>query len=175
MAPDSVICGIFSPLISMCSDRFVFSSSSTLSTPLISIFSSNIAILTSMTICVQQSPPLLLMAIFFCSLPLWHQLQRNAYELPLSNFFPCPATSLWMNLSDDKEITPIFWRRCSNASRGRGFVKISTICSLELIYSKMMFCSATRSRRKWYLIGMCLVLECITGFLMRLIALMLSQ
>ena len=37
-------------------------------------------------------------------------------------------------------------------------------CSFVPTYSILMFFSATYSSRKWYLIGMCFVLECITGF-----------
>ena len=46
---------------------------------------------------------------------------------------------------------------------------------LEGTYSNLTFFSSTCSRRKWCLIGMCLVLECITGFFEILMALLLSH
>ena len=73
------------------------------------------------------------------------------------------------------EITPSLWRRYSKASSGIGFVKMSSTCSFVPTYSTLMFFSPTYSRRKWYLIGMCLVLECITRFFNILMALVLSQ
>ena len=72
-------------------------------------------------------------------------------------------------------MTPIFLRIYSNASHGRGFVKISEIFSFALTYSNLILCLETCSWRKWYLIGICLVLECITRFFERLMALVLSQ
>ena len=62
-----------------------------------------------------------------------------------------------------------------NASLGRGLVNILATCSLEGTYSNLTFCSSTCSCRKWYLIGMCLVLECITGFFDILMAFVLSE
>ena len=73
------------------------------------------------------------------------------------------------------ETTPSFCLRYSNASLGRGLVNISATCSLEGTYSNLTFCSSTYSCRKWYLIGMCLVLECITRFFEILVALVLSH
>ena len=73
------------------------------------------------------------------------------------------------------EITPSLWRRYSKASHGSSFVEMSATCSFVPTYSTRMFFSATCSHRKWYLIGMCLVLECITGFFEILMALVLSQ
>lgn len=72
-------------------------------------------------------------------------------------------------------MTPIFWQIYSNASCGKGFLKISAIFFVVLMYSNLIFCSVTCSWRKWYLIGICLVLECITGFFEILMALVLSQ
>jgi hypothetical protein len=46
------------------------------------------------------------------------------------------------------EITPSLWRRYSKASRGSGFVNMSTTCSFVPTYSTLMFFSATCSRRK---------------------------
>ncbi len=73
------------------------------------------------------------------------------------------------------EITPSLWKRYSKASRGSGFVKMYATCFFVPTYSNQMFFSATCSHRKWYLIGMCLVLECINGFFEILMALVLSQ
>jgi hypothetical protein len=73
------------------------------------------------------------------------------------------------------EITLSLWRRYSKDSRGSGFVKMSTTCSFVPTYSTLMFFSITYSYRKRYLIGMCFVLECITGFFEILMALILSQ
>ena len=71
--------------------------------------------------------------------------------------------------------TPSFCLRYSKVSLGSGFVRISAACSLEGTYSNLTFFSSTCSRRKWYLIGMCLVFECMTGFFEMLIALVLSH
>ena len=76
---------------------------------------------------------------------------------------------------DDASTTPSFCLRYSKVSLGNGLVSISTTCSLEGTYSNLTFCSSTCSRRKWYLIGMCLVFECMTGFFEMLIALVLSH
>ena len=65
--------------------------------------------------------------------------------------------------------------RYLNVSLGKGFVKMSAICSLVSTYSILMFFSITCSLRKWNLMETCLVLECITGFLDMFIALVLSQ
>ena len=73
------------------------------------------------------------------------------------------------------KITPSLWWRYSKASRGSSFVKMSSTCSFAPTYSTLMFFYATYSRRKWYLIGMCFVLECITGFFEILMVLVLSQ
>ena len=76
---------------------------------------------------------------------------------------------------DDASTTPSFCLRYSKVSLGNGLVSISATCSLGGTYSNLTFCSSTCSRRKWYLIGMCLVFECITGFFEMLIALVLSH
>ena len=76
---------------------------------------------------------------------------------------------------DEASTTPSFCLRYSKVSLGSGFVRISATCSLEGTYSNLTFCSSTCSRRKWYLIGMCLVFECMTGFFEMLIALVLSH
>ena len=61
-------------------------------------------------------------------------------------------------------ITLNFCLRYSNVSLGRGLVKMSAICSFISTYSSLMFFSVTCSLRKWNLMGMCFVLEFITGF-----------
>jgi len=73
------------------------------------------------------------------------------------------------------EITPSLWQRYSKASLGSDFVKITATCYFVPTYSTLMFFSATCSCRKWYLIGMFFILECITGFFEILIALVSSQ
>lgn len=52
---------------------------------------------------------------------------------------------------------------------------MSAICSFISIYSSLMFFFVTYSLRKWNLMGICFVLECITGFVDMFIALVLSQ
>ena len=78
-------------------------------------------------------------------------------------------------LSDDAKTIPNFCLRYSNASHGRGFVKRSTTCSFEGTCSSFNFCSSTYSLRKWYLIGICLILESIKNLFETLIALVLSH
>ena len=72
-------------------------------------------------------------------------------------------------------MTPSFWRRYSNYVFGKGLVKISTICSIEEIKFNWTTLFVTLSLNKWYLVGMCLVLEWRTGFLDILMVLALSQ
>ena len=75
----------------------------------------------------------------------------------------------------EDNMTPNFSLGYSKVSLGRGLVKTSATYFFVLIFSNLIFFSVTCSRRKWNLIGMCLVLECITGFLEILIALVLSH
>jgi len=63
----------------------------------------------------------------------------------------------------------------SKESLGNDLVKRYAICSLEGTYSNLTTWSWTYSLRKWYLMGICLVLECWKWFLERLIALVLSH
>lgn len=72
-------------------------------------------------------------------------------------------------------INPKHCRTYSTESQGRGLVNIYAICSLKGRYSNFIFWSKTYSLRKWYLTGMCLVFECIIGFLNILMTLVLSQ
>ena len=76
---------------------------------------------------------------------------------------------------DDASTTPSFCLRNSKVSLGNGLVSISATCPLEGTYSNLTFCSSTCSRRKWYLIGICLVFECTNGFFEMLIVLVLSH
>ena len=52
---------------------------------------------------------------------------------------------------------------------------MSTFCSLMSRYTILIIFWVTWSLKKWYLIGMCLVFKCMTGFLEILMALVLSQ
>ena len=72
-------------------------------------------------------------------------------------------------------ITPNFYLRYSNVSFGRGFVKMFATYSFVSTYSSLMFFLVTYYLRKWNLMGMCFVLECITGFLDIFIVHVLSQ
>ena len=105
--------------------------------------------------------------VIMLSLPLWHQWKR---ELSL---FTCCTWSHVDPFGD--EITPSLCLRYSKVSLGRGLVKISPIYSFVPIYSNVMLFFVTCSLRKWNLIGICFVLECITRFLEMFITLMLSQ
>lgn len=87
------------------------------------------------------------------------------HDVHLVMFSPFNINSKGILYLDVRDITPIFWWRYSNASWGRDFVKISTMCFLMLKYSILMFFSTTCSQRKWYLIGICFVFECMTRFL----------
>ena len=107
-------------------------------------------------------PALPIMMLFHFYLPLWHEWKRECLLM-----FSC--LSFWGG------ITPNFCLRYSKVSLGRGLVKMSTICSFVSTYSSLMFFSLTCSLRKWNLMGMCFVLQCITGFLDMFIALVLSQ
>ena len=120
------------------------------------------------------------------SLPLCHQWKRYLSIWGFSPWLNCllygasSCTSKTYNISIQKHS---FWSRNNSDSlakilkffHGSGFVKMSATCSFVPTYSTLMFFSATCSYRKWYLIGMCFVLECITGFFEILIALALSQ
>ena len=74
-----------------------------------------------------------------------------------------------------EEITPNLSLRYSKFSLGRGLMKMSAIFSFVSTYSNLTFFSVTYSLRKWNLIGICFVLECINGFLEMFIALVLPQ
>lgn len=129
---------------------------------------------------IQQYPPLSLMKILtlplsscsFLYLPLWHQWKR---ELPLMlslPLFTCCTRSHANPIGE--RITPNLCLIYSKVSLGRGLVKISSTCSFVPMYSSMMFFFFTYSLRKWNLIVICFVLECITRFLEMFIALVLS-
>jgi hypothetical protein len=72
----------------------------------------------------------------------------------LSSYGASSCTSKTYRISIQKafifgvEITPSLWQRYSKASRGSGFVKMSTTCSFVPIYSTLMFFYATYSCRK---------------------------
>ena len=72
----------------------------------------------------------------------------------LSSYGASSCTSKTYKISIQKEfifgveITPSLWRRYSKASRGSGFVKMSSTCSFVHTYSTLMFFSATCSCRK---------------------------
>jgi hypothetical protein len=68
-------------------------------------------------------------------------------------------------------IPPLVFMLLIFLSLGRGLVKIYAICSFVPMYSNLIFFYGNHSRRKWKLIKICLVLECITGFLDIIIAL----
>ena len=72
-------------------------------------------------------------------------------------------------------IIPSSLLRSQNLSSLRGLVKILATWFLVLTCSNLIFSFATRSLIKWYLISICLVFECWTGFLLKLIALVLSH
>ena len=85
-------------------------------------------------------------------------------KCPLYGASSCTSKTYKTSIHFGVEITPSLCKRYSKASRGSGFVNISSTCSFVPTYSTLMFFSATCSHRKWYLIGMCFVLECITEF-----------
>jgi hypothetical protein len=72
----------------------------------------------------------------------------------LSSYGASSCTSKTYKISIQKEfifgveITPSLWRRCSKASCGSGFVKMSATYSFVPTYSTLMFFSATYSHRK---------------------------
>jgi hypothetical protein len=119
--------------------------------------------------------------------------------IPLSATSP-PLTSMakgyspWSYASlyrrDDRDITSSFCLRYSNVSLRMGLVKIfaTLVCifsqfiqqlfatrSLVVMYSILKLFSITCSLRKWYLIGICSVFECITQLFEMLISLVLLQ
>ena len=105
---------------------------------------------------------------------LWHQWKRVpivAILLPLSYW--CIVEDEPIQLGDS--MTPNFSLRYSKVSLGRGSIKMFATYSFVPVYSNLIFFSMTYSQRKWNLIGMCLVLECILGFLEILMALILSH
>ena len=70
---------------------------------------------------------------------------------------------------------PSFWHRYSNCVFGKVLVNISAKCFVEEMKINWTTLFVTYSLKKWYLIGMCLVLEWRTGFLDTVMALVLSQ
>jgi hypothetical protein len=117
------------------------------------------------------NPPIfMLVVLLFLSPPLTSMEMGNP-----PNYIPLFIIAEDYGNQFGEEITPNFCRRYSKVSLGRGFVNMSTICSSVPMYTNLILFSMTYSHRKWNLIGKCLVLECITGFLEIFIALVLSK
>ena len=91
--------------------------------------------------------------------------------LPLS--YCCVVEDRSIQLGDS--MTTNFYLRYSKVSLGRCLIEMYETCSFVPIYSNLIFFSVTCSRRKWNFIEICLVLECITGFLEIVMALVLSH
>ena len=70
--------------------------------------------------------------------------------------------------------TPKAFLKDSNRLESKAFVKISASVFISM-YSKGTVLLSTKSLMKWWWMLICLVLECWTGFLEILIALVLSQ
>ena len=117
---------------------------------------------------------------------IWHQLQLNSaffpfdindkysfWQLPLTTYLPLRLHFHFYKCC--KETTPNFCLRCSKASLGSGLAKISAICSFVSTCSSLITLWDTCSLRKWYFIGMCFVLECMTKVFDIFMALVLSQ
>ena len=73
------------------------------------------------------------------------------------------------------QIMPMDILRVLNLSLSKGLVNKSASWFLVGICSRVTIECSTRSLMKWYLISMCFVCECWTGFLEMLMALKLSQ
>ena len=129
-----------------------------------------------------HTPPFIIVLSFSCSpyhharllsLPLWHQWKR---ECPLKLSFSLFSCCAWSHANPlGEETTSCLCLRYSKVSLARGLVKMSAICSFVPTYSNLMFFSMTYSLRKWNLIGICFVSECITRFLEMFIAPVFSQ
>lgn len=98
----------------------------------------------------QQSPHMLLPLTSCCS-PCHQATPPIIHYVVPPNFLlsPLDINSKGIVYCDTREKTPIFWWRYSNASWGRGFVRISAICSVVLTYYILMFCSTICSQVKW--------------------------
>ena len=83
---------------------------------------------------------------------------------------PHPCNCYWSIMHRPREDRILSNRLASNA-----LVKMSASYFSVWMYSSLIFLSSTRSRIKWCLISMCLVLLCWTWFLEILMVLMLSQ
>lgn len=113
-------------------------------------------------------------------LPLWHQWQ---IILPLNHcsllfhkshmMISYHHLPKWIHL-EVGFITPICCLTYSNSSLSSGLVNISASFSLVATYSSLKILVATHSLKKWNLIGICLVFECMTGILEMLMAFVLS-
>jgi hypothetical protein len=79
------------------------------------------------------------------------------------------------NRSSKRKTTPKYPRKRANVAWSKGLVRISVSCFSIGTWMRSMFPFSTLSLRKWYLTSMCLVLECSTGFLATLMALVLSH
>ena len=95
------------------------------------------------------------------------------WKLPLSSYLPLRLHFLLYNFCNG--ITPIFCLRFSKASLGSGLVKMSATYSFVSTYSTLTTFWDTCSLRKWYFIGMCFVLECMTKSFDIFMILVLSQ
>ena len=114
-------------------------------------------------------------------LPALTSMEKGKYPwwniylfLPAICLSPPPCLAWCSSYQCDPRRTPRFCQRYTNISCVRSSMNMLVICSFVPMYSTLIFFSTTYSRRKWYLIGICSVIECITRFLERLMALVLS-
>ena len=105
----------------------------------------------------------------------WYRISclSSFWQLPMSSYLPLRLCFLLYKFW--KGITPIFCLRCSKDSLGSGLVKMSATCSFVSTYSSLTTFWDTCSLRKWYFIGICYVLECMTRLLDIFMELVLSQ
>lgn len=88
---------------------------------------------------------------------------------------PCLVNIYVMWIIVGRKLLQDFVADIQKVSLASGLVKISAIYTFVPTYSSFLFFSVACSHRKWYLIRMCFILECITRFLDILMALVLSQ
>jgi hypothetical protein len=87
----------------------------------------------------------------------------------------CICTSTLPTEAQKGKTTPSSPHKRANVAWSKGLVRISASCYSVGTWMRLMFLFSTLSFRKWYLTFMCLVLEWSTGFLVPLIALVLSH
>jgi hypothetical protein len=87
----------------------------------------------------------------------------------------CACTSILPTKAQKGKMTPTSPRKRANVAWSKGLVRISARCFSVVTWMRSMFPFSTLSLGKWYLTSICFVIEWSTGFLVTLMAPVLSH